>query len=224
MSEAQLNIETTKDGSFTLYNAQLDATYHSRFGAMQESRHVFIQNGLDFLFHQTNESIRILEVGFGTGLNALLTALACEEIGREVLYQSIERFPLSSSIVVELAQHASLKPYSHLFNRLHSSEWEKIAEIKPGFQLLKNAIDFIHFIPTYSYHLIYFDAFAPEKVPAMWSEERLRQLYKAMEDNGVLVTYCAKGSFKRLLKHIGFKVETLKGPFGKREMTRAVKV
>lgn len=214
-------IERTADGSATLFVPELDEHYHSVKGAQTESQHIFIGLGLN-----ASAAIcpRILEIGFGTGLNALLTLEAAEENRRKVHYTGIELYPLSWEVVKQLRYSES--PF---FETLHTVPWEEDNVITPFFRLRKLQADFtnmkeapIGFEPHYD--LIYFDAFAPEKQPEMWSQELFNQLYVSMNKGGILTTYCAKGIVRRMLQAAGFTVERLPGPpGGKREVLRGRK-
>ena len=217
----------TEDGSHTLRNEELDETYHSIHGAIQESNHVFISNG----FHYRQEvnprdSISVLEVGFGTGLNAFLTSLASQSLRCSVEYWGIETFPLQKEITEAMNYPTRIEGEgnSELFSRIHSSPWEALSEICATFSLLKvrDSIQNV-LLPKGKFDLVYFDAFAPGKQPEMWRLGLLSKVRDAMNVNGVFVTYCAKGQLKRDLKELGLQVQTLDGPPGKMQMVRAIK-
>ncbi len=229
-------LETTEDGSHTLYVPELEEHYHSTHGAIQESMHVFIDAGLR---HCNRESIRLLEIGFGTGLNGLLTLLESKKLQKKVFYHSLERYPLAEAAVIQLNYPEQIemkivtpalqeeKRPTMLFRLLHQSPWERATAITPSFTLLKEETDFTQpeqFQPSRLYDLIYFDAFAPEKQPEMWQEAIFQRLYTQCAENAILTTYCAKGAVRRMLQSAGFTVERLPGPPGKREMLRATKV
>jgi tRNA U34 5-methylaminomethyl-2-thiouridine-forming methyltransferase MnmC len=220
-----LEIRQTKDGSNTLYVPALNEHYHSVHGALQESQHVFIKHGLEHVL-DLRKDIKILEVGFGTGLNAILTypfALAQKAF---IQYDTLEKHPLEASVVEQLHfDRVILNPeLQDVFEQMHKAPWNEPVDIIPYFTLQKIHETLEEFTaPQAYYDLIYFDAFAPEKQPELWSDEMFRKLYKATRPGGVLVTYCAKGSFKRSLKAAGYEVEALPGPPGKREMTRGLK-
>jgi tRNA U34 5-methylaminomethyl-2-thiouridine-forming methyltransferase MnmC len=230
ITKMERTLITTADGSHSLYVKELDEHYHSIHGAIQESIHVFINTGLKFIAEKNKSEISILEIGFGTGLNALLTCLEAEKLNLKINYTSIEAFPLDNVLINEL-NYAELlsakeKEKSHLqtiFNELHSCEWEKEISISKNFTLhkIKNTLQEIKF--EKSFDLIYFDAFGPRVQPEMWTEELFSKIYNVTKPNGCLVTYCAKGEVKRTLKKVGFTVETLPGPPRKREMVRADK-
>ncbi len=206
--------------------------YHSANGAIQESAHVFIQAGLNYAWQtfshvaETSSPLRIFEVGFGTGLNALLTLIALQKHGGSVYYEAIERYPVSMDVVKELnyTQLLENEKYRPPFHSMHLSTWGTENAITPVFTLKKNE-DSIADIPlrANSFHLIYFDAFAPETQPEMWAAGVMEKLYAALIVNGVMVTYCSKSSFRKVLLQTGFVVEKLPGPPGKREMIRAYK-
>lgn len=216
-------IRETKDGSTTLYVPELNEHYHSINGALQESLHVFIQAGLEHVLEGQSQ-VRLLEVGFGTGLNALLSLQHILHQQKTVQYTTLEKYPLSWDLVAAMhfekfIQDPALMLY---LPQLHKAPWEEAVALLPNFELKKHqaALE-SHPLPAQYYHLIYFDAFAPEKQPELWTDEIFQCLYESLQPGGVLVSYCAKGSFKRSLKAAGFTLEALPGPAGKREMTRA---
>ena len=212
-------IEHTDDGSATLFVPELAEHYHSTKGARTESQHVFIDMGMK---HSLREELRILEVGFGTGLNAFLSLLAATETHKKVHYTAIELYPLPWNVVDELQYTPN-----PLFGKLHTTPWETDNEITASFTLLKRNTDFTSFGYTNElpFDVVYFDAFAPEKQPEMWEQSLFDTLYPAMNNGGILTTYCAKGSIRRMLRQSGFTVERLPGPpGGKREILRATKI
>lgn len=220
--QEKLRMILTSDGSHTLYNAALNESYHSRHGAIQESEHIFIQNGLDSI---KTEPVNLLEIGFGTGLNAFLTCLYSIKNNRNIHYEALELFPLDMRFIRKLNYTSKLdSSKKNIFLKLHDSDWNKETMILPTFKILKLYQDFITFLPEKKYHLVYFDAFSPEKQPNMWQAASLNKLHDALEPNGVMVTYCAKGDIRRRLEKIGFQVERLPGPPGKLEMLRALKI
>ncbi|MBX2961620.1 MAG: tRNA (5-methylaminomethyl-2-thiouridine)(34)-methyltransferase MnmD [Cyclobacteriaceae bacterium] len=218
-----IEIIFTKDGSHTLKNVSLNETYHSIHGAMQESRHVFINQGLEFVLGMTLQEISILEVGFGTGLNAWLTAKHIQGISTPVKYISLESFPLEESTWLKL-NYASDDLERELFASIHKAKWNETVTLQPGFELTKlhTTLQEANLQPS-TFNLVYFDAFAPEKQPEMWLPAVLEKVVVAMKPGAVLVTYCAKGQVKRDLKSLGLTVESPPGPPGKREMIRAFK-
>ena len=220
-----IEIKQTKDGSYTLFVPELNEHYHSVHGALQESEHVFIKMGL-LPALEKYDTINLLEVGFGTGLNAILTLPYALAGDATILYDTLEKYPLSQDVIQGLhAEQFLLNPeLLDYFYKMHLLPWNTPQELAAGFTLHKLHATLEDYpLPQEHYNLIYFDAFAPEKQPELWSEEIFRKLYAAMAPGGALVTYCAKGSFKRALKAAGFTVEALPGPPGKREMVRAIK-
>ncbi len=218
-----IEIIFTKDGSHTLKNSELNETYHSIHGAVQESRHVFIKHGLDFKMEEGIKEIAILEIGFGTGLNAWLSAQHGTPLAGTIFYTTLEPFPLDHSIWSKL-NYAGETGDQYLFNAIHTAEWNQQISLTPGFTLnkIKQTIQTAA-LPKAHYDIIYFDAFAPEKQPEMWKPSIFDKVVNALKPGGILVTYCAKGQVKRDLKSVGFRIETLQGPPGKREMIRATK-
>lgn len=227
MHKHQPKIIVTEDGSHTLYLEDIKETYHSFHGALQESNHVFIEAGLNYVLNMTgNRLINILEIGFGTGLNALLTVLNVLEKDCSVNYHSLEPFPLDLNLIKNLNYPGLLnkKHEAGLFLNLHTCEWGKSVAITANFSLYKQKITLQDYQPASSFQLIYFDAFAPGKQSELWTLEIVKKVTDLLEPEGVLVTYCAKGQFKRDLAGLGLNVETLPGPPGKKEMVRAIKV
>ncbi len=220
-----MKLKITGDGTHTLYNPELDDHYHSVFGAISESRHVFIENGL-LLKGKQNRHLSILEIGFGTGLNTLLTLERSIIDDLSIDYYAIEAFPLAASIWKELnyIEHLDTSKLKEMFYAIHEASWDKTIKINTGFSLtkldskLENAV-----LPELRFDVVYYDAFAPDKQPELWTEGIFRKIYKAMKSEGMLTTYSAKGSVKRALKASGFVIESLPGPPGKREMIRALK-
>ena len=215
-------IQITADGSQTLFVAELDEHYHSVKGALTESQHIFITNGLNKC---EAEEVRVLEVGFGTGLNALLTLQEAERQRRHVHYTSLEKFPIPMSVAEQLDYPKLVNvEYANLFIELHRAEWNKWVDVMPYFHLRKMETDFTTHVIRDKYDVVYFDAFAPEKQEEMWSLEIFQRMFDCLESNGILVTYCAKGAVRRMLQSVGFNVERLPGPpNGKREILRATK-
>jgi len=211
-------ITITADKSPTLYVPKLDEHYHSVNGALQESIHVFINAGLKQI---KKESINILEIGFGTGLNVLLTINESQKNKQKIYYETLEKYPLSDDIIEELQKSELLN--SDIFKKIHSAEWEKEINISDNFILRKRQADLIDFMPDKKFDLIYFDAFAPDKQPELWTEEIFIKLYNETNENGILVTYSAKGTVKQALRSAGYLVKRLPGPAGKRHMVQAVK-
>ncbi len=219
-----IKIITTSDGSHSLFNEELNETYHSIHGAIQESLHVFIKSGLTYFIERFSpKNISILEIGFGTGLNALLTVHAAQLSSSSFQYKTLEAFPLEEAVWAKLnyTDTLNLKEY---FDLLHRVSWEEEHSILPNFQFQKHHIKLQDavLIPP-SFDIIFFDAFAPNKQPELWEIDTLKKVADALRINGVFVTYCAKGQLKRDLKSLGLTVETIPGPPGKKEMVRAIK-
>ncbi len=216
---ALLSIITTSDGSHTIRNETTGDTYHSIHGAIQESNHVFIQSGLlHFLSLTHAKTVRILEVGFGSGLNAFLTLKACEKYKVEVDYVALETNPLDDHLVAGL----NYSKGDSRFDVLHQADWHTPISISPNFSLtkFKQTIQAHNFLPG-SIDLVYYDAFSPTSQPEMWTLEVFQKIKLLMATPSIFVTYCAKGQVKRDLKSAGFIVESIPGPPGKREMVRA---
>jgi len=216
-------IQPTSDGSHTVYSPSFDATYHSIHGARQESLHVFIEAGLHHQ-HQTLQkaSLSIFEMGFGTGLNALLSCqFACPK-KLNIYYEAVEQFPLQPAEYQQL-NYASSEAEQKVFQALHQSTWNETIKIASHFTIKKVQTDLLHHQPERTFDLIYFDAFAPEEQPPLWTTEIFDKMFHLLETGGVLVTYCCKGVVRRNLLSVGFQVEKLQGPPGKREMLRATR-
>lgn len=218
-----VKIIPTRDGSPTL-RTEGGVDYHSIHGAMQESRHVFIGAGLHAALEKfpEKETIRIFEMGFGTGLNAFLTALESAEKQREVRYFSIEKHPLPVQIWLHLSYPKTAEEKA-LFSALHEATWNAPTQVSLYFHLNKISGNLEDLELPPALHLIYFDAFAPEDHPSAWTDVIFRKLYDALLPGGLLVTYCSKGAVRRALQSVGFRVEKLAGPPGKREIVRAWK-
>lgn len=216
-------LKITNDGSSTIYIPEMDETYHSTHGAIQEAKHVFIENGL-LTFEENNVTkLNVLEVGFGTGLNALLTLINQGE--RIIEYTGLEAYPVEMGLINGLNYVSELgEEHQSNFEKLHTSEWNEIVSIDNHFFLKKvdQKIQTVQFETSY-FDLVYFDAFGPRAQGEMWQKQVLEKVATSMKTGGILVTYCAMGQFKRDLKSLGFDIEVLPGPPGKREMTRATK-
>ncbi len=214
----------TEDGSHSLFSEQYGVSYHSKYGAIQETQHVFINAALRFKAVIQKE-ISILEIGFGTGLNAYMTLLESTKRNLAIQYTAIEAYPISMEQATALNYSTLLNNKSSQahFLQMHSSKWATPLTITEQFQFIKQQIKFEAIDFENQFDIIYFDAFAPNSQPELWEATVLGIMYKALKKEGVLVTYCAKGVVKRTLKAVGFQIEALKGPPGKREMTRAIK-
>ncbi len=216
-------IITTGDGSKTIQIQDWNEQYHSIHGAVNEAYHVFIDKGFTYL---TKETISILEIGFGTGLNALITLIEAEKKNKSVDYTGIEAYPISREEISQLDYIETLKAdaFREVFLEMHRSSWEKRIGLTPYFSFNKQKKDFQEISDSNLYDLIYFDAFGARVQPELWTEIIFDKMYNALTENGVLVTYSAKGSVRRAMQAVGFVVERLPGPPGKREMLRALKV
>ena len=216
-------IVETGDGSKTIRIVDLDENYHSSHGALQEALHVFIKNGL--LEFKEKSQISIFEMGFGTGLNTFLSAIKSSDLKLKIEYSGVEAFPVSEDEIIAL-EYAQLVGDENveLYKKIHSSSWEEMNEISAFFTLkkIKNHLQNLE-LEKESFDIIYYDAFGPRAQDEMWSVELFKKMYDSLKVGGFLVTYCAKGQVKRNMKEVGFTIEPLPGPPGKREMTRAWK-
>ena len=224
--EQEVKIESTADGSHTLFVPSLNEHYHSVNGAKQESDHIYIKAGL---LNSLKNDIKILEIGFGTGLNAYLSLKVTQNTAKRIDYTSLELYPLSMDIVGQLNYVESGEPENkEYFTQLHACDWGKRNEIASSFYLTKIQTDFSKLdFPLYmdtTFDVIYFDAFAPEKQSEMWSQRIFDTLYTLTNKEGILTTYCAKGVVRRMLLQAGYNIERLAGPPGKREILRATKL
>ena len=218
----KLTIEKTADGSNTLYREDIDEHYHSVKGALTESLHVYLETGWRKVPYMSRPA-RVFEVGFGTGLNAAITAAAALESRIPTEYFAVELYPLPEE-TTDLIAATMEAEYLEAFERVTKSPWDETIRINPYFTLTKIKDDMLTMpVPT-ELDVVYFDAFAPEKQPEMWDEAIFRKLYNAMKPEAVLTTYCAKGNIRRMLQQIGFLIERLPGPpGGKREILRCEK-
>mgnify|MGYP002795038625 CR=1 FL=1 len=212
----------TADGSTTIHITEWDEQYHSKHGAIQEAKHVFIKNGLSLY---ANQKISILEIGFGTGLNCFITFLEAQKMKLAIDYVGVEAYPLAAEEVDKMNYVDQLKSnkFAGIFNKMHQQDWEVKDEISPDFSLTKRKQFFNEISDENKFDLIYFDAFGARVQPELWTEEIFEKMFKALKPDGVLVTYSAKGSVRRAMLEVGFLVEKLPGPPGKREMLRATK-
>tara|TARA_B110000503_G_scaffold43336_1_gene70895 strand:- start:132 stop:848 length:717 start_codon:yes stop_codon:yes gene_type:complete len=223
LKSSSLELITTGDGSSSLLNTELNDFYHSTKGAIGESIHVYIEQGLGY-FIKRNPSckhIKVFEIGFGTGLNALLALNWAQDNSCLVDYESLETHPLPEAIYTQL----QFKNWSKNVAKIHQCEWGVSININEVFKLTKHKSSLEKFKQiACHYDVIFFDAFSPSKQPDIWRQSNLQKCFTCLKKNGVLVTYCAQGQFKRNLIEIGFEVETLPGAMGKWEMVRAQKV
>ncbi|HVX28190.1 MAG TPA: tRNA (5-methylaminomethyl-2-thiouridine)(34)-methyltransferase MnmD [Parafilimonas sp.] len=221
-------IQLTGDGSHTISIPELNITYHSKHGAIQESMHVFIKEGLQNLLSKNlfgnDEIFNILEVGFGTGLNAFLSLNEAILQNKKIFYQCIEPYPLFIDEAKKLNYSSALNSqFEKYFLQLHECRWDKKVLIQPLFLFEKFKTLLQDFSTNKKFHLIYFDAFDPNAQPEMWTENIFKKMFDMLYTNGMLVTYCSKGIVRRAMQATGFNVEKLKGPAGKREIVRAIK-
>lgn len=216
-------LHKTADGSFTLRIHELDENYHSGHGALQEAKHVFIENGLKTV---ELETLHVFEMGFGTGLNALLTLNDSLKNSAIIYYSGIEAYPVELELIEDLSYGVYLEGVDeYLFLKMHTEDWGKSVDLTPHFTFEKIHAKIEDYqAETEKFDLVYFDAFGPRAQGEMWEINILAKMHLMLKIGGVLVTYCAKGQFKRDLKSLGFEVQSLPGPPGKREMTRAVRI
>jgi tRNA U34 5-methylaminomethyl-2-thiouridine-forming methyltransferase MnmC len=213
----------TLDGSTTIHLQEWDECYHSKHGAIQEAQHVFIKNGLS-LFE--NQSVSILEIGFGTGLNAFITFLESKKMNQSIDYVGVEGYPISPDEVLSMNYVTELNAEneSSVFERMHESDWDEKIVLRDDFYLTKRKQFFDQIDDLEKFDLIYFDAFGYRVQPELWSTAIFEKMYDALKPKGTLVTYAARGVVKRSMIEVGFTVEKLQGPPGKREMFRASKI
>ncbi|MFD0963879.1 tRNA (5-methylaminomethyl-2-thiouridine)(34)-methyltransferase MnmD [Pseudofulvibacter geojedonensis] len=211
----------TSDGSTTIHLPDWDEQYHSKHGAIQEAYHVFIRKGLDLF----SDKVCILEIGFGTGLNAFISYLESTKRNLDINYTGIEAYPIALDEVNKLnyANELNAQEANKVFKKIHSVSWEEKHLVSENFCILKRQQFFKDIKDKNAFDLIYFDAFGARVQPELWTEEVFEIMYTALKEKGVLVTYAAKGSVRRAMQAVGFTVERLEGPPGKREMLRATK-
>jgi tRNA U34 5-methylaminomethyl-2-thiouridine-forming methyltransferase MnmC len=222
---SDIKIILTADGSHTLYDPILNETFHSAHGAIRESAHVYIKNGLDYVltYHEKKEPLRILEVGFGTGLNALLTLLAIQDNAASIHYTTLEPFPLDAALLEHINYHTQLGPEAKKYwDAIHLAPWEIETPITTRFNIHKMKATLLKSAFAHPFDLVYYDAFGPRKQPEMWTQENFDFLHTIMKPNSAMVTYCAQGQFKRNLAAAGFELTILKGPPYKLEMVRGL--
>lgn len=221
MEKSKREIITSGDGSHTVRIPELNISYHSRHGAILESMHIFIRAGLHHLVEKGWEgTVRIFEMGLGTGLNAFLTLLEAERLNLKIHYTAVEPFPLSHE-EAGILNYPDTLGHRDLFLRLHHCPWEKEEKITDLFTLVKHPIALAGFESAQPVHLIYFDAFDPLSQPEVWTVEVFRQMYSLLLPGGFLLTYCSKGDVRRAMKSAGFHIKKIPGPWGKRDMVRA---
>ena len=219
------SIITTADGSKTIQIEDWNEHYHSKHGALQEAKYVYIDMGLhEFIKrHPQQKQLSILEIGFGTGLNAMLTATNESAKQKVITYQGIEAYPVSNVELKALDYDTLVSSSSQIFDQLHNTSWGVEHKISTNFTLVKRQEFFSDLEDVNAFDIVYFDAFGPRVQPELWTVSIFKRIHKAMRLNGILVTYSAKGSVRRALQQVGFSVERLPGPPGKREMLRAIK-
>ena len=221
-----IKLHPTEDGSFTLYNELANENYHSRRGALQEARHVFIEAGLKYVLSQhKTDTLQILEIGFGAGLNALLSAIYIKQFPLINLhYLGVEPLPVPNALwqMLPYPKETNEPDATDCFEQIHQAKWEKNTKIH-NLNLLKTVVDLLQFGSEYHncFDLVYFDAFSPKAQPEMWQPSVFQKIYQVMKPQAKLVTYCAQGQFRRDLRQAGFATERLQGAKGKFEMTRA---
>ncbi|WP_378184342.1 tRNA (5-methylaminomethyl-2-thiouridine)(34)-methyltransferase MnmD [Aquimarina sp. SS2-1] len=216
----------TSDGSSTIHFPELDEHYHSKHGAIIEAKHVFIKHGFEYILSSKKKSeLRILEIGFGTGLNAFITYLEAKKNQQKTNYVGVEAYPVEMSEIklLNYVEQLSAGEEQEVFDRMHESPWEEQNTVSSNFSLKKRKQFFTQIKDENSFDLIYFDAFGARVQPELWGVEIFTKMYDALVVQGVLVTYAAKGSVRRAMQEVGFEVERLPGPPGKREMLRAIK-
>lgn len=219
-----LSIVNTSDGSHSISSEKFKATYHSIHGAIEESMHVFISAGLYYKFLQGYTSVKIFEMGFGTGLNAFLTEVAAKKIGIAIEYHTVELHPIQKEIYTQLNFHEQVPDSSQNgFLKLHDCSWNELQEFNDFFKFKKIEGDLELVDIDKDFDLVFYDAFAPSAQAHLWEENIHEKLYHSLNQKGALLTYCAQGKFKRTLKKLGYLLDKLPGPGRKHEMTRAVK-
>lgn len=213
----------TSDGSTTIHLPEWNEQYHSKHGAIQEAYHVFIKNGLDCF--NTKTKVSILEIGFGTGLNCFITYLEAQQNDLNIDYTGVEAYPVKQEEIEKLNYVEALKAENEqrVFDKIHSLLWNEKEQLSTNFSLIKKEQFFEDINELDKFNLIYFDAFGARVQPELWTESIFKKMFLALKQNGILVTYSAKGSVRRAMQKVGFTVERLPGPPGKREMLRARK-
>lgn len=229
-------VVVTADGSSTIHLPDWDEQYHSKHGAIQEAYHVFIKHGLSFFYDEhiensdvkdfeSNRNVSILEIGFGTGLNAFITFLEAEKLNLVTHYVGVEAYPVSTEEIqlLNYTKELNAEENETVFQELHNVSWDENHEISSRFFIEKQKKFFSEIKDDNNYNIIYFDAFGARVQPELWTETIFSSMYKSLKPGGILVTYAAKGSVRRAMQAVGFTVERLEGPPGKREMLRGIK-
>lgn len=215
-----IQVLPTADGSYTLLRKDLNETYHSKFGAWNESMHVYIEAGFKYL--EKLNSINVLEIGFGTGLNAFLTAFNTQK-QQQIYYTGLETTPIPPELYPIPQQIKEDAALIQLWQAIQHAQWNTEIVLTPNLYFQKLQQNFENFCALQAYDIIYYDAFAPTVQPEIWKKSILQHAFHCLKNGGVLVTYCAKGEVRRNLQAVGFSVQKLPGPLGKREMLRAIK-
>ncbi|RXR31344.1 SAM-dependent methyltransferase [Flavobacterium piscinae] len=212
----------TSDGSTSIHLPEWEESYHSKHGAIQEAQHVFIKNGLSLC---KGQSVSVLEIGFGTGLNAFITFLESQKNNQNIDYVGVEGFPVSPEEVIQMnyVNQLNANQFDLEFKRMHTSDWEENVTISEHFRLTKRQQFFNEINDQNQFDIIYFDAFGYRVQPELWSVEIFTKMFEALKECGILVTYACRGPIKNAMKEAGFKIEKLVGPPGKREMLRGWK-
>lgn len=212
----------TSDGSTSIHLPEWEESYHSKHGAIQEAQHVFIKNGLSLC---KGQSVSVLEIGFGTGLNAFITFLESQKNNQNINYVGVEGFPISPEEVLQMnyVDQLNANQFESEFKIMHTSDWEENVTISDTFRLTKRKQLFNDINDKNQFDIIYFDAFGYRVQPELWSVKIFTKMFEALKKDGVLVTYACRGPIKNAMKEAGFKIEKLAGPPGKREMLRGWK-
>jgi tRNA U34 5-methylaminomethyl-2-thiouridine-forming methyltransferase MnmC len=212
----------TSDGSTSIHLPEWEESYHSKHGAIQEAQHVFIKNGLSLC---KGQSVSVLEIGFGTGLNAFITFLQSQKNKQKIDYVGVEGFPILPEEVLQMnyVNQLNANQFESEFKTIHSSDWEENVTISNTFRLIKRKQLFNDINDKNQFDIIYFDAFGYRVQPELWSVEIFTRMFDALKKGGILVTYACRGPIKNAMKEAGFKIEKLAGPPGKREMLRGWK-
>ena len=221
-------IIVTADGSDSIFIPDMDVTYHSSHGAIQESMHVFIEAGLRYISTDKKKpgTISLLEMGLGTGLNALLTLAEAGKKQQKIYYETIELYPLDANIFTSLnyCEQLGRPDLQPLFELIHTCNWDTTIAITPYFDFKKKQINLEEFSTNQLFNIVYFDAFSPEKQPSLWTVDVFKKLYGIMQADALLTTYCSKSIVRKAMTEAGLKVEKIPGPPHKREMVRALKL
>jgi tRNA U34 5-methylaminomethyl-2-thiouridine-forming methyltransferase MnmC len=211
------------DGSHTIISPIFKTAYHSHHGALTESEVVFIQAGLEYLKSHDFKKISVFEMGFGTGLNAILAWIWAEKEQIPVTYHTVEAYPVPTELITQL-NYVDKIGYQDSYMQLHTCTWAQEHKLSDFFTFCKHQSTIESLVLDQQFDVIFFDAFAPSSQPHLWEQDNIQKMYDLLKYNGVLTSFCAQGAFKRYLKAVGFTVESLAGPPGKREMTRALKL